>query len=482
MAELNFSTIVKRSIQGFFSLAFVQLISSILVFILAGIVEARTFGVFIVVSASISFLTYFSDIGLAAALIQKKEKVTDNDLKTTFTIQQILVISIVLLGFLAVPFVSDFYDLDSQGTLLFQALLVSFFFSSLKTIPSITLIRSIRFFKISLVQVLETLVFNSVAVFFALKGFGTTSFTYAVLGRSVIGLCAIYLIAPWRISIGISRESLRKLLSYGVPIQANSILALVKDDLLTIVLGKILPLAQVGYIGFAQKSAFMPLRLLMDKIIQVTFPAFSRLQDDKPGLRLAVEKTIFGLSFFVFPATIGIAIVAPFAIEVIPKYQRWEAAIPSLTFFAINAVFSSISTPLTNILNAIGKVRITFYFMLFWTAATWILTLILIQVMGFLGVSVASAAIATSAIVVVFVVRKFIAFDIFKPISIPFIASAIMGLVLYFVSPLLIKDISTLLLGVLLGGVVYFGVLFAVAKETIKSNFLTLLKHLRYSS
>lgn len=482
MAELDFATITRRTIQGFFSLAFVQLVSSVLVFILAGIVEPRTFGVFIVVSASISFLTYFSDIGLAAALIQKKENVTDDDLTTTFTIQQTLVIVIVAVGFLSTGFVSSFYDLDRQGTLLFQALLVSFFLSSLKTIPSVKLIRSIQFFKISVTQVLETFIFNGIAVFFALKGFGTTSFTYAVLGRSVVGLLAIYTIAPWKVSIGISKESMKKLLSFGIPIQTNSILALVKDDLLTIVLGKILPLAQVGYIGFAQKSAFLPLRLMMDKIIQVTFPAFSRLQEDKRGLLVAIEKTMFGLAFFIFPATIGLVVLAPYAITVIPKYSRWEQAMPSLTFFAINAIFSSISTPLTNILNAIGKVRITFYFMIFWTAATWILTLVLIQLVGFVGVSIAAAIIASSVVVVVYIARRFAPFNIVKPIRLPLFASIIMGGVLYFLSPLFVSDIPMFILAIILGAVLYFGILFTVSRNEMKSDLRTLFRHLRHSS
>jgi O-antigen/teichoic acid export membrane protein len=54
------------------------------------------FGVFAIVSAIINFLVYFSDIGLAAALIQKKERPTETDLRTTFLVQQILVLAIII--------------------------------------------------------------------------------------------------------------------------------------------------------------------------------------------------------------------------------------------------------------------------------------------------------------------------------------------------------------------------------------------------
>ena len=125
-----------------------------------------------VVTAVIAFLTYFSDVGLAAALIQKKENISEEDLRTTFTIQQGLVISISLIALISSSFVKDFYKLDSDGVFLFQALVISFFLSSLKTIPSIILERELKFEKLVIPQIAETLVFNVIAVFMAMQGFG----------------------------------------------------------------------------------------------------------------------------------------------------------------------------------------------------------------------------------------------------------------------------------------------------------------------
>ena len=72
-------------------------------------------------------------------------------------------------------------------------------------------------------------------------------------------------------------------------------------------------------------------------------------------------------------------------------------------FFAINAALSSVSTPLTNALNAIGKIKITLYLMVFWTVSTWVLTPLAIVFYGFNGVSYASAFIALSVVFVVII-------------------------------------------------------------------------------
>lgn len=483
MEEIDITLIKQRSIRGVFALTsrtfIIQVVSLLASFILTIFLSPSVFGVFFVVSAAIAFLSYFSDIGLAAALIQKKERISDEDLKTTFTIQQTLVVIVVVIFLLLSGKVGDFYNLGKDGVFLFQALAIAFFFSSLKTIPSIILERSLRFEKLVIPQIVETLFFNIIVVVLAIKGFGIASFTYAVLARGLSGLITMYLISPWKIRLGFSKESASKLLSFGLPFQLNSFLALIKDDLLIVYLGKVLPIAQVGYIGFAQKWAFTPLRLVMDNIIRITFPSFSRLQDEKDVLKKAIEKSIFAASFLIFPSLFGLVILSPYFVNFIPKYLKWEPAILSLGFFSINAALSSVSTPLTNALNAIGKIKVTLYLMVFWTVATWVLTPIFIKMFGFNGVSMASAIIACSVVLVIYLVRKYIKFDVLKVTAYPFLGSVTMAVFIYFLSPVFVKGLVSLIFMILFGAVLYFFTMILLARKEILSDFALIKSNLK---
>src|SRR3989344_8565852 len=71
--------------------------------VLTVLLSPHIFGIYITVLSIIAFLNYFSDIGLAASLIQKKD-LSDEDVKTTFTVQQILIISIIAVGVFATSF------------------------------------------------------------------------------------------------------------------------------------------------------------------------------------------------------------------------------------------------------------------------------------------------------------------------------------------------------------------------------------------
>ncbi len=483
MEELDVATVTKRSIHGVFALVsrtfLIQLVSFAVASLLYAFLKEAEIGIFYVVSASIAFLSYFSDVGLAAALIQKKEAITDEDLTTTFTIQQALVVTGVIIALFLSNWVGNFYHLNSAGVHLFQALVVGFFFSSLKTIPSIILERRLQFDKLVIPQIVETIVFNGLVLYFAVKGFGITSYTYAVLARGFVGLVTIYIIAPWRPRIGFSREVAKRLLSFGIPFQSNSILALAKDDLLTLYLGKVLPFAQLGYVGFAQKWALTPLRLIMDNMIRITFPSFSRLAHEKEFLGRAIEKTLFATVFLVFPALTGLVVLSPYFIHFIPKYQKWEPALLSLGFFAINAALSSISTPLTNALNAIGHVKTTLYLMIFWTVATWVLTPLAIVFFGFNGVAIASAIISLSVVIVVYLVKSHIPFKLFHVVFSPLVASFVMGVLVYLLSPFLVTNLIYLVAMMLFGAAVYFGIIMLIARRMVVSDVKMVLENIR---
>lgn len=436
MEEAEFSLVKNKIVGGVFALTtrtfILQIISFGSTLILTVLLTPSVFGVFFVVSALISFLNYFSDIGLAAALIQKKAEPSNQELGTVFTIQQILVGSAVIIGLYFSTSVGRFYNLGHDGELLLQLLLVSFFLSSLKTIPSILLERKLEFNQLVIPQILETAVFYGLAIVLAFKGYGIASFAWAGLARGIVGVVSIYILSPWRITLCLSIPAARELLSFGIPFQANSMLALVKDDLMTVFLGKILQFSEVGYIGWAKKWAEAPLRLIMDSIIRVTFPAYSRLQENKEVLRKAIEKSIFFLALSIFFTTALLVLAIHHLVNLIPKYSKWEPAVFSFYLFSFSSVIASFSSPLVNALNALGKIKITLILMILWTILTWILVPILIVIYGFNGVALAAVVISFTGILPILMLRRVIEFNFLRPIYKPLVSTLVMIVPVYF--------------------------------------------------
>lgn len=457
--EIGIETIKERSVRGIvvltgrtFLLQIIALVAQLFLFAYLGKYE---FGVFAIVSAIINFLVYFSDIGLAAALIQKKESPTDLDLKTTFTIQQILVFGLVILVFLLTPFLAQKYSLTFDGKMLLYALSISLILSSFKSIPSVLLERKLEFVKLVFPQILEQIVYNVVLVVMAMNGFGLTSFSVAVLIRGIVGLSAIYYLQPWKPGIAFSRETLKGLFKFGIPFQINTFLATLKDDGMTIVLGSIIGPAGIGVLSFAQKIARLPLTFFMDTVTRVTFPAFSRLQNEKEHLERSVTRSIFFICLLVFPSLMGIIVLSPILVRVVPRYEQWIPALIPIIFISINFAFASATTQLTNLLNAIGKIKITFYLMIMWTVLSWSLIPILAIKSGVVGASVGYALVGASSVVAIYIAKKYVNFSISDSILKPLIGTIVMGTALILVRKFLDTSINSMLILGLVGVLVY---------------------------
>ncbi len=393
-------------------------------------------------------------------MIQRKE-ITNDDVKTAFTVQQILVITTVCIAFYLTSFIKKFYNLPQDGIFLYWAILLSFFISSLKTIPSVFLERKIQFQKIVFVQVVENTLFYIAISIFALLNFDLKSFTFATLIRSFVGLFLIYSISFWLPQIGISFKSLKKLLSFGVPFQMSSFLALFKDDLITLFLAKVVGFGNLAYIGWAKKWAEAPIRIIMDNISRVLFPVISRLQHDKKRVAILVEKILYYQTLLLAPTIIGIALIMPILILIIPKYNYWVPALPLFYLFCFSSFFSSYSTPFMNLFNALGKVRISLSFMFFWTVITWIFTPTFTKLFGLYGFPITQVLLSLTFIAVVYVAKKEISFNFFKPIYRAIISSILMGIMVFFTLTFgySLNLIFKAILGIIIGGLSYLIIL-----------------------
>lgn len=477
MQEADFAEIRGKIIVGVFALTTRTFILQIITFtgtvILGVLLNSFDFGVFFIVSAVISFLQYFSDIGFAGALIQQKEEPDKKEYMTAFTVQEVLVVSIVIIVFIAGPSIASFYHLDSSAIFLLRALLISFFLSSLKTIPSVMLERKLEFKLLAIPQILETAVFYIVVVVLAYLKIGVASFAWAALARGMVGLVSIYYLSPWGIGLGISRKDFRRLFSFGMPYQIYTIMALIKDDLMTLFLGRLLMsvpsslmppqagclnaanICALGYIGWAKKWAEVPLRLIMDSVMRVTFPAFSRLQEHKDMLGKAIGKSLFFLAFFIFPSTVLLILFIQPLIKIIPRYGKWEPAVISFYLFSISSVMAAFSSPIVNALNALRKINISMMLMMMWTVLTWILVPVVTLIYGYNGVALSALMISSTSFLPILILKRFLSFSTVSSIKKPLIASLIMALPVYLMLSLssgLAMVILSLVLAVILYG------------------------------
>lgn len=442
--------------------------------------EVYLLGVYNSVLAIMNFFNYFSNLGLAAAIVQKK-KIEEIDLNTAFFIQFLLTSLAVAIGFFLTRYLFTVYkDLPSSAVYLYWSLLISFFILSLKTIPSVLLEKKIEIYKVVAVSAVENTLFYLSIIIFSSLNFEIYSLVIAVLIRAIFGLIAIYTINPWLPKPMFSFQSAKSLLRFGIPFQGNSFLALVKDDLLIIYLGSVLGFKTLGYVTFAKKYAEFSIRLVMDNINRVAFPLLSKFQQEKSMLKKSLEKILFYESLFIFPIIIGSLFIFDSLLRIFPHYfSKWHYSLFSFYFFSLSALFISLTTPFVNLFNAVGKVKLSLYFMILWTALTWLTVPSFIKFMDYNGVSLAFFVMSLTFIFVWTVAKRIATFSIYQSINVAAISTVTMAVFLLAFRIIFLNFLNIIyfhiFFSLLGGGLIYFLTVFLIKGKKAYNELLDLL-------
>ena len=459
--ELTPEIISHRAVSGVvvltvrkFGLKAISYLGSIM---LARLLAPEIFGVFAIVSFIITFFAFFSDVGLGAALIQKKESLTPKDLAVTFTLQQILVVAVVLLIYALSPLIAAQYALGEGGVWLIRIFSVSLFLTSLKTIPSILLERRLKFGLLILPEIVEVVAFQVLAVGLAYLGFGVWSFIIGLLVRSFLGTLVLFWVSPWRPQFAWDLKIAKRLVSFGVPFQLNGFIATIKDAVMPIFVGAVSGAAAVGYLNWALTFSKLPI-LFMSDIFRVTFPTYARIQHDRERLAKAISKTIRFTNLFLFPAVFMLAATAKPIVTLIFT-DKWLPALPAFYLHLLGILVVGISNTFMDTFWAMGKTKIAVKLLVIYTVLNWATSVPLVYRYGFIGAMAGSVIVLLVSLPLTwYYMRKLVPLNLFGQLWPAFTAGGLAGLITFGASGMAVNLISLLTL-MFAGGLIYLGLL-----------------------
>lgn len=478
--QASLDEIKKKSVSGvtsfFIRTAFLQAIGLGAQLFLSAFLSAAEFGIYGFVIQIIGLLTFFSDIGLAASLIQKKSQPTLKDFRTAFTIQQILSWGIFLTTVLIV--LSGFVQksVGEQGIWILLSLGISFPILTFKTISGIILERDLDFGKLVIPQILEQLIFNGVLIYMAWQGYGVLSYAYAILIRSIVGTVSMFVIRPWKVGFSIDKKSLHDLVHFGFKFQANDLIARFKDNLFYIFIARFMSTTEYGYISWAKQWSMYPYTLTVQNVMSITFPTFSRLQSHKEALQKAIEKSLFFISLSIFPLLVGMCVFIFPLTQIVSRYAKWEPALFSFVLFTLSIAWAAISSPLVNTLNAIGKINQTLKIMILWTVLTWVLTPVLLRLYGYNGVALASFIISFTSFIPIILVKREINLHVWEQVWRQLAAATLMGIVGVVGINWWSKGFTEMGIGMVVTAATYGGTMIVLGKNKLQAEIASLRK------
>lgn len=479
MENINFQDVKKRSLKSVLTLFTQSGYSAILGFLALTMLTitngTNLLGIYGVVLSSLTFFNYITDLGLGAALMQKPE-ITEKDKNSVFWIQMSMGLIVFIFSFFwGEKFIASYSDAPNGTIYLFWSVILAFIMIIARTVPSVLLEKEHAIYKVVLIQSFESTLFYLTIIIGSFMGLGIWALIAAVLLRAIIGTFGMYRLHPFRPGFRVGFASIKYLLSFGLPFQLNSFIAVVKDDLLMIYLSKVMGLADFGLFTFGKKYGEFALRLINDNLNRVAFPIFARYQLDPLLLKKNIEKIFsFSLSLLI-PALFASAVVLPQIISLNAGYQlKWMPALDVFFIFLISSFFVGIFSPVINLFNATGRVIWSVVMMIIFTILIWLAVPVLVKVYGLQGAASGFLIVNLLSSLLIFTTLKIAKISFSKIFSSAILAGLAFGLVIYTIkllgNILALNVLVLIVFEVIIGGLVWVLIMMTLEKETITKS------------
>jgi lipopolysaccharide exporter len=437
-----------------------RLLSSI---VLARLLTPVDFGVVAVALIITSLLDQLRDAGTGDAIIQR-ETVDQPLLNSVFLLNIVMgTFSCGLLVGFAGPLASALGNPSAAPVV--QAFGLISLLASFGQIHQSLLRRSMRFGAVAVVNIASAVTSAIVSIAAALVGLTYWSLVLGALSAAIVTTAALWTLDPWRPSRGFSVDSLRSIWGFSWYLFLSNILYFVWSQVDKIIVSRSTGAHALGAYTMSQRFVSAPLTALGTVIGEVTFPAFSRRQNDNAALRSGFTRSSAVIALVTFPLMFGTAVIAQPLVAVLLG-PKWLSAIPLVWILAPTGAIQSTTLNCQQLLLAKGRSDWSFRWGLVFLLVLGSLELYFSQ-WGVVGVA-AGFAIGT------ILLTPFTLIIVFRPVQarlrdytlalFPYVwMSVLMALVVHG-SILLMRragapNIVLLVVGMLVGVVVYAGLL-----------------------
>jgi O-antigen/teichoic acid export membrane protein len=307
----------RKSIKGGYWVIFLRLTMIVLsfgkTFVIANFFNLENLGIISIALMMMEVLSTFTQTGFDSALIQKKGDIKDY-LNTAWTAGLIKGVTLFLILYYAAPLLASIRVPEDKVSLtisILRVMSVCFLIRGIQNIGIIYFPKELDFRKVftmtfasSMTDILLSLTF----IYFFRSIWGVIA---ARMIAETIYCAGSYLLSAYRPRIHFEPAKARELWRFGKWIYGQSILGYLLEWGDNFFVWFYLGLPQLALYKYAYNFSTMPAAHIAQVVSTVSFPAYSKIQDDIPRLREAYLKIFKLTCFLAIPISFQILILGP---------------------------------------------------------------------------------------------------------------------------------------------------------------------------
>ncbi len=435
--------------------------------ILARILVPEDFGLVALALVFIELLSTLRDLGVTQALVIVPEEQVEERAHTVFTFSLLLAGVLTIACAAVSPVAAAFFD-EPELIGLLSALGATFLVRALGSTHYALAQKRMDFRSRTIAELADAILRGGASVAFALAGLGAWSLVLGYIVGSVALTSVMWVLVSWRPRLQLRRDHLVPLVRFGGALTGVDIISAATMNVDYLFIGAVLGTTALGIYTLAFRLPDLLINGLTLVATSVLFPAFASLS--RPDLRSAYLQAIRYTVMLTLPVAIGLAVLAePLVLATFG--DKWEGAISPMQVLVLYAFFPALTAPPGVIFKAIGRADI-----LLKLAAVRVPILVTAIALTVHDGIVAVAACQAGVALLFFFVTTSIACrmlevrvgSLWTALWPPFAAGAGLAGVLLVVHGTVDSSVPALLVGTLVGGLAYLGLLWILVPDALR--------------
>jgi O-antigen/teichoic acid export membrane protein len=326
--------------------------------ILAKLLLPEQFGLVGMCIVFISLATAASELGMSAALIQKKNDFDAEKLySTAFWTGIIWGISVfAIMSLLVGPFAAYFFK-EPLLMKLIPVLSLGIVLTPFVMVHNVILIRQLNFKKTAKIFNSAVFVAGVIAIIMAFFNFGVWALVINNVLSIALTLPMFYITVKWRPTFEWRKDYFKQFFGFGAYSTGTNIFSTLTYNVDNLMIGKFLGANLLGSYTLSFSLTEQIRQLISSVLNKVMFPVFGQHQDNKKKLKDLYLKIVYINSIAIFPLMVFFIL---FAKDVIIGFfgVKWEAAIKPLQILSIAMMVHLLVNSFTSLIRGLGKPKL----------------------------------------------------------------------------------------------------------------------------
>lgn len=325
------------------------LVSSI---ILARLLMPEDFGLMAIAMAIVAFSQGTTSTGFESALIQKQDRPEDF-LNTAWTFELARYLILFLIIFIAAPLFASFFN-EPRAVAILRVISISLVFQGLRNIGVVYFRKNLDFKKQFVMEIVPLIARISVVIPLAFSLRNVWALVWGSLTTGVATCLISYVMHPYRPRLDFSIKRAGNLFNFGKWILGSSILVMIRQQGMTMFVGKFLGIPILGFYNRAGAFSTMMFQQVIGIVWKVGYPAYSQLQLDPGRFKQAYLKTLQLLTFIGIPMAGGLFVLSGDFVHLFLT-DKWLFIVPLMQILCLQAILNFINTPAGIAFQAVGR-------------------------------------------------------------------------------------------------------------------------------